>query len=77
MPPESQWVGMSCYEKMENKFPSLPYLNKLPWVKCSHEAAEGAVGKIDERRHVDSELATRVSLPCSSKELKWVRKVKV
>ena len=50
--------GSECHvvKRWKNQFPSLPYLNKLPWVKCSHEAAEGAVGKIDERRHIDSEM---------------------
>ena len=44
------------------------FLSKqLPWGECSHEAVEGAVSKVDERRHVDSEMATRVSLLCSSK----------
>ena len=44
-------------KKMENKFPfSFSLSKQLPWVKCSHEAVEGAVDKIDERRHVDSEM---------------------
>ena len=62
--------GSECHvvKRWKTSFLLFSLSKQLPWVKCSHEAVEGAVGKIDERRHVDSEMATRVSLPCSSKE---------
>ena len=50
--------GSECHvmKRWKTSFLLFSLSKQLPWVKCSHEAAEGAVGKIDERRHVDSEM---------------------
>ena len=50
--------GSKCHvaKRWKTSFLLFSLSKQLPWVKCSHEAVEGAVGKIDERRHVDSEM---------------------